>query len=51
METKWLVILGIGVVTVLFSPLFMMEYGKSQCRIEAIKAHMSAEDIAKICRP
>ena len=51
MENKWLAICLIGVIAAMFSPLVMMEYGKKECRIEAIKAHMPAEDIAKICRP
>ena len=49
METKWISICAIGVAAVLFAPLTFMEYGKSQCRIEAIKAHTPADDVAKVC--
>lgn len=49
MEDKWIVILVVGFVTMMFAPLGYMEYSKSQCRLEAIKATMPADDILKVC--
>jgi len=49
MEGKWIAVLAVGVATAMFAPLTIMEYSKSQCRIEAIKAHMPADDITKVC--
>lgn len=49
METKWLAIMTVGLAVGMFGPLGIMEYGKSQCRIEAIKVNKSAEEINKIC--
>ena len=46
---KWYSILMIGIVFGMFSPVVMMEYGKKECRTEAIKAHMPADDIIKLC--
>jgi hypothetical protein len=47
---KWFSILMIGLVFGMFSPVIVSEYGKSQCRIEAIKANKSAEEIKQICK-
>lgn len=49
METKWIAICAIGVAAALFAPLTAMEYGKSQCRIEAIKAGVEADKINMAC--
>ena len=49
METKWMVILGISVMTILFSPVIVGEYQKSQCRIEAIRAGVEADKINTAC--
>ena len=49
METKWMVILGISVLTIMFSPIMVGEYQKSQCRIEAIKAGVEADKINLAC--
>ena len=46
---KWISICVVGVVLSMFSPLMVMEYSKKECRIEAIKAGMSADDIIKLC--
>lgn len=46
---KWLVILLICIVFGMFSPVIVMEHGKKECRIEAIKAQMPADDIIKLC--
>jgi len=49
METKWIAILAVGVATAMFAPLAIMENGKSQCRIEAIKAGVEADKINMAC--
>lgn len=46
---KWMCILLVGIVFGMFSPVIVMEYGKKECRIEAIKAKMPADDIIKLC--
>lgn len=47
---KWLSICLIGLVVGMFSPIFVTEYTKGQCKIEAIKAHMPADEIIKLCK-
>ena len=47
---KWLAIVIIGVAVGMVSPVFVMEHGKKECRIEAIKAHMPADEIIKLCK-
>ena len=47
---KWLTICLIAIVFGMFSPLIVMEYGKKECRIEAIRAKMPADDILKLCK-
>jgi hypothetical protein len=47
---KWFTILMIGIVFGMFSPVIVMEYGKSECRIEAIKVNKSATEIKEICK-
>jgi hypothetical protein len=47
---KWLAILLIGLVCGMFSPVIVSEHAKSQCKIEAIKANMPADDIVKLCK-
>jgi hypothetical protein len=46
---KWMSICLIFFVFGMFSPVIVTEYGKKECRIEAIKAHMPADDIIKLC--
>ena len=46
---KWIAILCIGVAVAMFAPLSIMEYSKSQCRIEAIKAGVEADKINTAC--
>jgi hypothetical protein len=46
-------LLGIAVLAIAVGmglALAVTEYSKGQCRVEAIQRHMSAEDIAKVCR-
>lgn len=47
---KWLAICLIGVVVGMFSPVIVVEHSKSECRIEAIKAQMPADEIIKLCK-
>jgi hypothetical protein len=49
METKWLAIMWVGIVAAMFTPLAVSEHGKSQCRIEAIKAGVEADKINTAC--
>jgi len=50
MEMKWAMI----AISIFFGAMFVAigveEYQKSQCRIAAIQAKMSADDIAKVCK-
>jgi hypothetical protein len=47
---KWMVILLSVFIFGMFSPVIVTEYSKSQCKLEAIKAHMPADDIVKLCK-
>lgn len=47
---KWVAILLIAFVVGIFSPVVVSEHSKSVCKIEAIKAGMSADDILKLCK-
>lgn len=47
---KWLAICIMGLVVGMFSPVMVSEYGKSQCRIEAVKVNKSAAEIKEICK-
>jgi len=49
MDGKWIAVLGVGLAAAMFAPLAVMEYSQAQCRIEAIKAQMPADDIIKVC--
>ena len=46
---KWMSICLIGIVIGMFSPLIFLERGRAECRIEAIRANMPADDIIKLC--
>jgi hypothetical protein len=47
---KWFYILMIALVAGMFSPVVVSEHSKSNCKIEAIKAGMPADDILKLCK-
>ena len=47
---KWMGICLCAFVVGMFSPVIATEYSKGQCRIEAIKAKMPADDIVKLCK-
>lgn len=46
---KWSSIFLICLVLGMFSPVIVSEHSKGQCRAEAIKAQMPADDIIKLC--
>jgi hypothetical protein len=47
---KWVAILLVVFIVGMFSPVVVSENAKSTCKIEAIKAGMSADDILKLCK-
>ena len=47
---KWVAILLIGLVIGMFSPIIVSEHTKGECKIEAIKAGMPADEIIKLCK-
>lgn len=47
---KWVAMLFMALVVGMFSPVVVSEYSKSTCKVEAIKAGMSADDILKLCK-
>ena len=49
METKWIVIMIVGLAIAMFAPLMIMEYSNGNCRIEAIKAGVEADKIKMAC--
>lgn len=49
METKWIVILVLGVIVIMFAPLIISDYQKNTCRIEAIKAGVEADKVNTAC--
>jgi len=49
MDSKWLTICIVGTVIALFAPLGIMEYSKSQCKVEGIRAGKTADEINNIC--
>jgi hypothetical protein len=46
---KWAMIFLMVLVVGMFSPVIVSEHGKKECRIEAIKTQMPADDIIKLC--
>jgi hypothetical protein len=46
---KWMTIFLMVLVVGIFGPVIVSENGKKECRIEAIKAQMPADDIIKLC--
>jgi len=47
-DMKWVAILMMACCMPLFG-LALSDYHRSQCRLEAIKAHMPADDVTKVC--
>jgi hypothetical protein len=50
MEMKWLAIMVIGMFGAMFIGLGFETYHRQECRIAAIQAKMSTDDIAKVCK-
>lgn len=48
-DMKWVVILVVAVIGVPLLGMGWSEHQQSQCRLEAIKASMPADDITKVC--
>ena len=48
-DLKWVGMLLLTFMIVPMCGLALNEYQHSQCRIEAIRAHMPADEIVKIC--
>jgi len=47
---KWAAIFLIALTGFMFGPVVVAEFTVSQCKTEAIKQGMSAEDILKLCK-
>jgi hypothetical protein len=47
---KWATIFLMVLVVGMFSPVIVSENAKGNCKTEAIKAGMSADDILKLCK-
>jgi hypothetical protein len=48
-DMKWVVILVVAFIGIPLIGLALSDYNQSQCRLEAIKASMPADDITKVC--
>ena len=48
-EMKWAMIGMLCIIVLPMTGMALNDYQRSQCRIEAIKAHTSADDIVKVC--
>jgi len=48
-DMKWVVILCVIFIGTPLVGLAVSDYNRSQCRLEAIKAAMPADDIRKVC--
>jgi hypothetical protein len=48
-DMKWVVLLCAAFIGVPLLGMALSDYQQSQCRLEAIKAAMPADDIAKVC--
>jgi hypothetical protein len=48
-DMKWVVLLCVAFIGVPMIGLALNDYQQSQCRLEAIKAAMPADDITKVC--
>jgi len=48
-DMKWVVVLMMAFIGMPLFGLALSDYHRSQCRLEAIKAHMPADDVTKVC--
>ena len=49
-DMKWVVLLMVAFIGIPMGGMALSEYQNSQCRLEAIKASMPADDILKVCK-
>jgi hypothetical protein len=49
-DMKWAALAFFFVLGIPFAGLALDQYQKGQCRIEAIRAGMPADEIAKVCK-
>jgi hypothetical protein len=49
-DLKWYAIVMISIIGIPLAGLALKEYQASQCRVEAIRASMPAEQILKVCK-
>lgn len=49
-DMKWYAIVMIAIIGIPMAGIALNEYQKGQCRIEAIRASMPAEQIEKVCK-
>ena len=49
-DMKWAALAFMFIIGIPMIGLGFDQYHKSQCRIEAIKANMPADEIAKVCK-
>ena len=49
-DMKWVVILMVAFIGIPMVGMALSEYQNSQCRLEAIKSQMPADDIGKVCK-
>ncbi len=49
-DMKWVILLCVAFVGLPLAGMAWSEHQNSQCRLEAIKASMPADDILKVCK-
>ncbi len=49
-DMKWVVLLCAALIGLPLAGMAWSEHQNSQCRLEAIKASMPADDILKVCK-
>jgi len=49
-DMKWAALAFMFIIGIPMIGLGVDQYNKSQCRIEAIRANMPADEIAKVCK-
>ena len=49
-DMKWVALVFMFIIGIPMAGLALKEYQASQCRIEAIRANMSADQIEKVCK-
>ncbi len=48
-DMKWIAMLLVAFIGIPLVGLAVRDYNQSQCRLEAIKVSMPADDIVKVC--